>query len=69
MAVRRSGKKDRIRNVSSRLEVISSARGWLVTVGPVTLLLDREAAEELTCLLLDALEPRVPLALARTGSN
>jgi hypothetical protein len=33
----------------------------------VTMLLDREAAEELTCLLVDALEPRDPLHT--TGST
>ena len=69
MAVRKPEKKHRFRNVRSRLEVGSSARGFLVTVGPVTVLLDREAAEELTCLLLDALEPRGPLDITGTGSN
>jgi hypothetical protein len=69
MAVRRNEKKDRFRNLSRRLEVSSSTSGFLITVGPVTVLLDREAAEELTCLLVDALEPRAPLDITRTGSN
>ena len=69
MAIRKPEKKHRFRNVRSRLEVGSSARGFLVTVGPMTVLLDREAAEELTCLLVDALEPRDPLDITGTGSN
>ena len=69
MAVGKPKKRHRFRNVRSRLEVGSSARGFLVTVGPLTVLLDREAAEELTCLLVDALEPRDPLDITRTGSN
>jgi hypothetical protein len=69
MAVRRNEKKDRFRNVRSRLGVVSSARGFLVTVGPVTVLLDRAAAEELTCQLVDALEPRDLLGITRTGSS
>lgn len=69
MAVRKPEKKHRIRNVRSRLAVGASARGFLVTVGRVSVLLDREAAEELTCLLVDALEPRDPVDLTGTGSN
>jgi hypothetical protein len=69
MAIRKPEKKHRFRNVRSRLEVGASAHGFLVTVGAVTVLLDREAAEELTCLLVDALEPRDPLDIAGTGSN
>jgi hypothetical protein len=69
MAVRKPEKKYRFRNVRSRLEVGASARGVLVTVGPVTVLLDREAAQELTYLRVDALEPRDPLDIAGTGSN
>jgi hypothetical protein len=69
MAVRKPEKKHRFRNVRSRLTVGASARGFQVTVGRVTVLLDREAAEELTCLLVDALEPRHPLDITGTGSN
>jgi hypothetical protein len=69
MAVRKTKKRYRFRNVRSRLEVVSSTHGFLVTVGPVTVLLNREAAEELTCLLVDALEPRGTLDTAGTGSN
>jgi hypothetical protein len=67
MAVTKNEKKHRLRNVGRRLEVGASGRGFLVTVGRVTMLLDREAAEELTCLLVDALEPRDPLHT--TGST
>jgi hypothetical protein len=69
MAIRKPEKKHRFRNIRSRLEVGSTVRGFLVTVGPVTVLLDRQAAEELACLLVDALEPGAPLAITRTGSN
>jgi hypothetical protein len=69
MAVRKPEKRHRFLNVRSRLEVGASARGFLVTVGRVTVRLDREAAEELTCLLVDALEPRGPFDITGTGSN
>jgi hypothetical protein len=69
LAVRRSDKKDRLRILNSHLSVVSSARGFVVTVGPVSVLLDREAAEELTCLLVDALEPTEPPDVSTTGSN
>src|SRR6185369_8295381 len=60
MTVKRNDKKDRLRIMNGHLGVVSSARGFVVTVGPVSVLLDREAAEELTCLLVDALEPTDP---------
>ncbi|HSS40497.1 MAG TPA: hypothetical protein VLT58_17155 [Polyangia bacterium] len=41
----------------------------MLTVGPVSMLLDREAAEELTCLLVDALEPTEPPDASTTDSN
>ena len=69
MTVRRDEKEEGFRNVSRRLEVDSSTHGFPLTVGPVTVLLDREAAEELTCLLVDALEPRDPFDIPRTGSS
>ncbi len=69
MAVGKPEKEYGFRNVRSRLEVGASARGFLVTVGPVAVLLDREAAEELTCLLVDALEPRDPFDITGAGSN
>jgi len=69
LAVRRSDNKDSFRIVNSHLAVVSSARGFVVTVGPVSVLLDREAAEELTCLLVDALEPTEPSEVSTTDSN
>jgi len=69
MAVKRDDKKDRFRIVNSHLGVVSSARGFVVTVGPVSVLLDREAAEELTCLLVDALEPTEPPDASTIDSN
>jgi len=69
MAARKPEKRHKFRNVRSGLTVGASARGFLVTLGRVTVLLDREAAEELTCLLVDALEPRGPLDITGTGSN
>ena len=38
-------------------------------IGPMFLCLDREAAEELMCLLADALEPGDPLGVIRADSN
>jgi hypothetical protein len=55
--------------VNNHVDVVSSARGFVLTVGPVSLLLDREAAEELTCLLVDALEPTEPSDVNTTDSN
>ena len=69
LATRRSDKKDSFRIVNSHLGVVSSAHGFVVTVGPVSVLLDREAAEELTCLLVDALAPTEPSDVSTTDSN
>jgi hypothetical protein len=69
LAVRKNEKKDGARILNNHLGVVSSARGFVVTVGPVSLLLDREAAEELTCLLVDALEPTEPSDASTTDSN
>jgi hypothetical protein len=69
LAVRRKEKSDGFRIANSQLGVVSSARGFVVTVGPITVLLDREAAEELTCLLVDALEPTEPSDISTTDSN
>ena len=69
MALRKTEKKQRFRNVRSRLAVVASAHGFLVTIGRVAVMLDRAAAEELTCLLVDALEPRNPIDITGTGSN
>ena len=69
LAVKRNNKKDKPRIVNSHLGVVSSDRGFVVTVGPVSVLLDREAAEELTCLLVDALEPTEPSDASTTDSN
>ena len=69
LAVKRNDRKDSLRIMHSHLGVVSSARGFVVTVGPVSVLLDREAAEELTCLLVDALEPTEPSDVGTTESN
>jgi hypothetical protein len=41
----------------------------VVTVGPVSLLLNREAAVEIMCQLAEALEPGDPIDVATAGSN
>jgi hypothetical protein len=69
LAVSKSDKAESLRRPNIRLEVAPAAGGFLVTVGPVSLLLDRTAAEELMCLLADALEPGDPLDLVATGRN
>jgi hypothetical protein len=68
LAVRKNEKRESARR-GLRLEVVPSAGGFLVTVGPVSLLLDHAAAEEMMCLLADALEPSDPLDLSTTSSN
>jgi hypothetical protein len=69
LAIIKSDKRRTVRRRHVRLEIVSSAAGFLLRAGPVSLLLDREAAEELMLLLADALEPSDPLGIARTGSN
>jgi hypothetical protein len=53
----------------ARLDIVRSGEGFIMTIGPVFLCLDREAAEELMCLLADALEPGDPLGVIPTDSN
>ncbi len=52
-----------------QLAVRPSEGGFSVTLGSVSLWLDRDTAEELMCLIADALEPGDPLWTASTGSN
>lgn len=52
-----------------QLAVRASEGGFSVTLGSVSLWLDRDTAEELMCLIADALEPGDPLWTASTGSN
>ena len=51
------------------LEVSSSGNGFVLTVGGISVLFDRYAAEEIVGMLADALEPTDPLELAPPGSN
>jgi hypothetical protein len=52
-----------------RLDVLAADDGFIVAVGPAFFLLDREAAEELVCLLADALELGDPTRVVATDSN
>ncbi len=54
---------------AARLDIVRSGEGFIMTIGPVFLSLDREGAEELMCLLADALEPADPLGVISTDSN
>jgi hypothetical protein len=69
LAARKTKNRDRFLHRNTTVEVFSSGSGFLLTVGPVTLLLDRESTEELMCLVADALESDDPLNIAPTGSN
>ena len=69
MAVSKNEKRERFWRGRIRLEVVSSTDGFVLSVGPVSLRLDREAAEEIMCQLADALEPGDPLEVATNGSN
>jgi hypothetical protein len=62
-------KGERPRHPGARVDILSSGDGFLLTLGPVSLVLDRETAEEVMCLLADALEPNEPFDLAQSGSN
>lgn len=50
------------------LDIVPNRRGFILKVGPVFLSLDRPTAEELLCLLAEALEVSDPLGIT-TGSN
>jgi hypothetical protein len=69
LAVSKKDKRKSFRRPNVRLDVASAAGGFLVTLGPVSLLLDRAQSEELMCRLADALEPGDPLDLVATGWN
>lgn len=51
------------------LEVSSSGNGFVLTVGGISVLFDRYAAEEIVGMLAEALEPTDPLELTKAGSN
>jgi hypothetical protein len=51
------------------LDVSSSGDGFVLTVGGISVLFDRCAAEEIVGMLADALEPTDPLDFTTTGSN
>jgi hypothetical protein len=52
---------------ASDLEVVPSGGGFILKVGPMSLWVDRAAAEELMCLLADVLEPSEPLDVLPSG--
>ena len=64
-----SNKPEKPRRLRARLDTLAPRDGFLLTLGPVSLVLDRETAEEVVCLLADALEPGEWTDLALTGSN
>jgi len=53
----------------ARLEVLASSGGFIVVIGPAFFWLDRDAAEDLLCLLADGLEASDPLAAFPRNSN
>jgi hypothetical protein len=69
LAVRKIQKREQFRIRRNRLDVVTCDDGFLVTIGPVSLLLDRAAAQEVMCLLADALEPGDPLDISPVSSN
>ena len=54
---------------SARLDVLPSGGGFIVAIGPVFFWLQREAAEDLLCLLGAALDPDDPRDLPPGNSN
>ena len=52
-----------------RIDVVPFGEGFLVVVGGVALALDREAAEELTLQLADAVEAADPFDVRRIESS
>lgn len=61
MAASEIKERDSFLHRTTQIDVVPSGSGFLLTVGPVTLMLDRESADEILCLLADALEPTDPL--------
>jgi hypothetical protein len=53
----------------ARLDVLPLDAGFILTVGPASLWLDHETAEETVLLLADAIDARYGLAGARRSSN
>jgi hypothetical protein len=52
-----------------RVEVISAGAVFRLTIGPVSLMLDRDVAEDVMSALVDALEPGDPRDEPALGSN
>lgn len=54
---------------NARMEVLASGSGFIVVIGPAFFWLDREALEDLMCLMADALESDDPVAPRPRDSN
>jgi hypothetical protein len=64
------GKRPRWRvDRGSRLEVLEAGSEFIVVIGSAFFWLDRDAAEDLMCLLADALESSDPLTALPRDSN
>ena len=62
---RRKGTLDR----NARMEVLASGSGFIVMIGSTFFWLDRDAVEDLMCLMADALESDEPEAARPRDSN
>jgi hypothetical protein len=51
------------------MEVIASGNGFIVVIGAAFFWLDREALEDLMCLMADALESDDPVVARARDSN
>ena len=54
---------------NARMEVIASGSGFILVIGSTFFWLDREAVEDLMCLMADALESDDPVAARPRHSN
>ena len=54
---------------NARVEVIASGNGFIVVIGAAFFWLDREALEDLMCLMADALESDDPVVARARDSN
>ncbi len=64
------GKQDERRDHDRvELDVRPCGRGFVMTIGTLSFLLNRTAAEEILCLLADALERDDPLQLLSADPN
>jgi hypothetical protein len=57
LAFSKNEKRKKLEREDIHLEVSSSGNGFVLTVGPISVLFDRYAAEEIIGMLADALEP------------